>query len=68
MSFLIEPVHCPLHTSRATFLRYLYDGGNYLSVASYGSLLAAFTAALTEKLEIDEYSGYQVTIHFKNVR
>jgi hypothetical protein len=50
------------------FLRYLYDGGNYLSVASYGSLLAAFTAALTEKLEIDEYSGYQVTIHFKNVR
>jgi hypothetical protein len=34
---------------------YLYSGGNYLSVASYGSLLAAFTAALNNKLAHDGY-------------
>ena len=43
---------------------YLYAGGNYLSVASYTSLLAAFIGALTEKLEYDEYEGYEFTAHF----
>ena len=46
---------------------YLYEGGNYLSVASYGSLLAAFTGALTGKLEHDGYGGYAVDEHFKNL-
>ena len=40
---------------------YLYKGGNFLSVASYGSLLAAFTQALVKKLEYDSYKGYVVT-------
>jgi hypothetical protein len=47
---------------------YLYSGGNYLSVASYGSLLAAFTAALNLKLESDgvvEVVGQY--IDFKNL-
>ena len=47
---------------------YLYKGGNYLSVASYGSLLAAFTGALTGKLEHDGYGGYAVDDeNFKNL-
>ena len=46
---------------------YLYEGGNYLSVASYGSLLAAFTGALTGKLEHDGYGGYAVDENFKNL-
>ena len=46
---------------------YLYEGGNYLSVASYGSLLAAFTGALTGKLEHDGYGEYAVDENFKNL-
>ena len=46
---------------------YLYGGGNYISVASYGSLLAEFTAVLTSKLEHDGYSGYAVNQNFKNL-
>jgi hypothetical protein len=46
---------------------YLYAGGNHLSVASYGSLLAAFGGALTEKLEHEEYDGYVVNQGFKDL-
>jgi hypothetical protein len=46
---------------------YLYSGGNVISVASYFGLLAAFTGAVTEKLEYDKYGGYQETTHFKNM-
>ena len=46
---------------------YLYVGGNHLSVASYGSLLAAFAGALTEKLEYEEYGGYKVNQGFKDL-
>ena len=56
---------------------YLYTGGNYLSVASYFALLAAYIGALTEKLEYDKYDGwrqtqeefgnFQLTAHFKNL-
>ena len=46
---------------------YLYEGGNYISVASYGSLLAEFTAILTSKLEHDGYGGYVVNQNFKNL-
>ena len=44
-----------------------YPGGNYLSVASYGSLLAGFLSAVTHKLKLDGYSGYAFTLHFKNL-
>ena len=47
---------------------YLYSGGNYLSVASYGSLLAAFTSALTETLAKDKVlPSYVVSQAFKNI-
>ena len=36
-------------------------------MASYGSLLAAFITALTEKMEVDTYDAYRVTVHFKNI-
>ena len=47
---------------------YLYSGGNYLSVASYGSLVAAFTSALTETLAKDKVlPSYVVSQAFKNI-
>ena len=43
---------------------YLYSGGNYLSVVSYGSLLAAYTEALTKKLKYDGLYQEELSYRF----
>ena len=44
---------------------YLYCGGNYLAVVSYGSLLAAFVGTMTDKFAYDGH--YVVTESFTNL-
>ena len=51
----------------AFFQPYLDNCGNQLAVVSYGSLLAAFISALTDKMEGDGYEGHFVNVHFKRM-
>ena len=72
-------ITCAIIMAYFAFARpYLYAGGNYLSVASYGSLLAAYTHALVDKLEHGEFTanlvervvgerGYGVSQGFNNL-
>ena len=62
-------IFCAVVMAFFAFMKpYLYSGGNYLSVASYGSLLAAYTEALTRKMDQDGFSqSYMMNEGFENL-